>query len=155
MTGRFLLGERGSVSVQGILLLGTFMLVLTFVAEFGSLRAKTLRLQSAFDRAALAATGAIDGRALAERGELRLEAAAAEAIAREYLVANLEPFEGSIPGLTASGIATAAQVRISAAPASTVTLSGVVDLPSGLLALVGVGPTVTYRIESESVLKGP
>ena len=155
MIGRSLLGERGSVSVQGILLLGTFMLVLAFVAEFGSLRAKTLRLQSAFDRAALAATGAIDSGELAERGELRLEAAAAESVAREYLAANLEPFEDSIPGLTASGIATAAQVRISAAPASSVTLSGVVGLPSGLLAIFGVGPTVTYRIESQSVLEGP
>ncbi|MYB15464.1 MAG: hypothetical protein F4X41_00290 [Chloroflexi bacterium] len=155
MIGRFLFGERGSVSVQGILLLGIFMVVLAFVAEFGSLRAKTLRLQSAFDRAALAATGAIDGGALADRGELRLDAAAAEAVAREYLAANLEPLEGSIPGMTASRVATAAQVGVSSAPESSVTLSGVVDLPNGLLAIVGVGPTTTHRIESHSVLEGP
>ena len=141
--------------MQGILLLGTFMLVLAFVAEFGSLRAKTLRLQSAFDRAALAATGAIDGGALAQRGELRLDAAAAEAVAREYLAANLEPLEGSIPGLSASSVATAAQVGVSSAPARSITLSGVVNLPSGLLAIIGVAPTVTYRIESRSVLEGP
>ncbi|MDE2863265.1 MAG: hypothetical protein OXP37_05250 [Chloroflexota bacterium] len=141
--------------MQGILLLGVFMLVLAMVAEFGSLRAKTLRLQSAFDRAALAATGAVDGGALADRGELRLDAAAAEAVAREYLAANLEPFEVSIPGLTASGTAAAARVGVSAAPERAVTLSGEVELPSGLLALAGVGPTVTYRIESHSVLEGP
>ena len=87
------------------------MLILAFVAEFGSLRAKTLRLQSAFDRAALAASGAIDAGALARGGELRLDAAAAEATAREYLAFNLESFEGSIPGLTAAGIAATAQVR--------------------------------------------
>ena len=131
------------------------MLILAFVAEFGSLRAKTLRLQSAFDRAALAASGAIDAGALASGGELRLDAAAAEATAREYLAFNLEPFEGSVPGLTPAGIAAAAQVGVSAAPPGSVTLSGVVDLPSGLLAMVGVGPTLTYRIESQSVLKGP
>ncbi len=155
MIGRFLLGERGSVSVQGILLLGIFMVVLAFVAEFGSLRAKTLRLQSAFDRAALAATGAIDGGALAERGELSLDAAAAEAVAREYLAANLEPLEGSIPGLTAGRVATAVQIGVSSTPAKSITLSGEVNLPSGLLTLVGIAPTVTYRIESQSVLEGP
>lgn len=137
------------------MLLGVFMLMLAFVAEFGSLRAKTLRLQSAFDRAALAAAGAIDARALAESGELALDAAAAEAVAREYLAANLAPFEGSLAGATASAVASAARVGVVGSPATSVTLAGAVDLPTGLLSLIGVGPTITLRIDSESRLKGP
>ncbi len=150
-----LLGERGSVSVQALLLLGIFMLLLAFVAEVGALRAKTLRLQSAFDRAALAATGAIDPQVLADRGEIAIDSAGADEVARRYLIANLTPIEGLLADQTAAEVAAGIQVETPAAPDPSVTLSGDITLPSGLLALIGVGETVTYRIESSSQLKGP
>lgn len=143
------------MSVQALLMLGLFTLMLAFVAEFGSLRARSLRLHAAFDRAALAATGAIDAQALADSGQLALDSAAAEDVARKYLAQNLAPFERSLSGQTAEQVAAAARVGIVAAPAPAVTVSGAVDLPTGLLALTGAGPTITYRIESTSELKGP
>lgn len=147
-------GERGSVSVQALLLLGLFMLLLAMVAELGALRAKTLRLQSVFDRAALAGTGAIDSGVLADRGRITLDPAAAERIARRYLALNLEPIEALLAGQTAAQVAAAARVRTRADPPE-VTLHGAITLPSGLLAIAGAGPTVTFQIQSSSLLKGP
>lgn len=141
--------------MQALLLLSLFMLTLALVAEFGSLRAKSLRLQSAFDRAALAATGAIDPRALAADGRLRLHAAAAEDAARTYLEANLAPLEGALAGTTAVEIAADARVDVSTGTAPAVAISAAIDLPSGLLSLIGADPALTYRIRSASELKGP
>lgn len=138
-----------------LLLLGLFMLVLAFVAEFGALRTKALRSQAAFDRAALAGAGAIDPVALAEDGRIRLDAPAAGEIAREYLVANLAPIDAGLTGRSAAQIAADAQVSVSDSPVPSVSISGVVDLPSGLLALIGAGPIVSYSIHSTSNLKGP
>lgn len=155
MIRRLLRDERGSVSVQALLLLGLFMLMLAFVAEFGALRSKTLRLQAAFDRAALAAAGAIDPVDLASNGRLTLDGPAAGEIAREYLASNLAPFESGLADQSAAQVVAAAQVGVSDSPVPSVTLSGAVDLPSGLLALIGAGETVTYRIRSTSNLEGP
>lgn len=148
-------GERGSATVPALLLLGLFMLLLAMVAELGALRAKTMRLQSAFDRAALAGAGAIDSRALADRGQILLDPAAAEQIARRYLVLNLEPVETLLAGQTAAQVAAGARVRARAEPRPEVTLTGRVTLPSGLLAIAGAGRTITYQIQSSSLLKGP
>ena len=143
------------MSVQALLLLGLFMLLLAMVAELGSLRAKSMRLQSAFDRATLAASGSIDPQALADGGRVALDEDAAEAIARRYLALNLEPFEVLLAGQTAAQIAAAAQVRVRADPRAEVELTGRVRLPSGLLSITGVGQTLTYQFQSSSLLKGP
>lgn len=155
MIGRAVGGERGSVSVQALVLLGLFMLLLAFVAEVGALRAKTMRVQSAFDRAALAAAGAFDAAALADRGEIVLDAASADAVARRYLRTNLEPLEEAFSGQSAAQVAAAARVATASSPRPAVTLSGEVNLPTGLLALAGIGGTRAYTIHSSSQLKGP
>lgn len=155
MIGRIVRSERGSVSVQALILLGLFMLLLAFVAEFGALRAKTMRVQSAFDRAALAAAGAIDAGALADRGAIVLDPASADAVARRYLRMNLEPLEETLSGQSAAQVAAAARVGTAASPRPAVTLSGEINLPTGLLALVGAGDTLAYTIRSSSQLKGP
>ena len=155
MIGQLLRDERGSAGGLALLLLGLFMLVLALVAEFGALRTKALRLQAAFDRAALAGAGAIDPVALAEYGLISLDSPSAEEITREYLDANLAPFEASLAGRSAAQVAANAQIAVSDSPVPSVTISGAIDLPSGLLALIGAGPIVSYRIHSTSKLKGP
>ena len=146
--------ERGSVSVQALLLLGLFMLLLGLVAEIGAVRAKSMRLQAAFDRAALAAAGAIDPQVLATSGNIVLAEADAELIARRYLVANVEPMEGLLADQTAAQVAAGAQIETSGGSDPSVTVTGEISLPSGLLALAGVGDSVTFRIQSSSQLKG-
>ena len=143
------------MSVQALLLLGIFMLLLAMVAELGALRAKSMRLQSAFDRATLAAAGSIDPQALADSGRVTLNEDAAEAMARRYLALNLEPFEVLLSGQSAAQIAAAAKVRVRPGPRAGVELTGQVTLPSGLLSITGVGQTLTYRFQSSSLLKGP
>ena len=108
-----------------------------------------MRLQAAFDRAALAAAGAIDPQVLAASGNIVLAEADAELIARRYLVANVEPMQGLLADQTAAQVAAGAPDRgPRAGPIPRSPVTGEIALPSGLLALAGVGDSVTFRIQS-------
>ena len=137
--------RRGSVSVTALLLLFTLVLLAALVIEVGSLRSRAVRIQAVFDRAALAATGAIDTGQLANSGRLAIDAGQAESHARAYLVSNLATFASGSAGIDPVAIARSAtvSVRPDANPPE-VTLTGQVQLTSGWLQLAGVGPTVTY-----------
>ncbi len=156
MTVLKLSGGRGSVGVQALLLLGLFLLIFALVVEIGALRAKQLRLQAVFDRAALAGVGAIDSAELASAGRLLLDRGAAEARTRRYLELNLAPLESQLVGQSAAQAARSALVRVvvSGPDAGTVTLSGQLDLAVGYLGLAGIESPKSFDFRATARLKG-
>ncbi len=156
MTVPKLSGERGSVGVQALLLLGLFLLIFALVVEIGALRTRQLRLQAVFDRAALAGVGAIDGAELAAAGRLVLDRSAAEARTRRYLELNLAPLEGQLVGQNAAQAARSALVGvvISGPDQGTVTLSGRLNLAVGYLGLAGIESPKSFQFRATARLKG-
>ena len=156
-------GERGQVAVYAVLLFPLLMLVLALVLAVGSLEAMRTRLRAQLDMAALVATQALDVPALAAGGKPRLLPAQADALARQYLAANLDSTSSMLAGAPAD-IAAGARVAVTndggldpitgapdAAPTVSITISAPVRVP--LLGLAGLGPVVVLDLTGSAAAR--
>ena len=156
-------GERGQVAVYAVLLFPVLTLVLALVLAVGTIEGLRTRIRAQLDMAALTATQALDPAALAAGEPPRLQAAAAEALAREYLARNLAA-TGDTLVASPSEIAAAAQVVVSNAPgtdpitgasnaAPTVSIRIKAPARIPLLGLAGIGPVVTLTIDGSATAR--
>ena len=156
-------GERGQVAVYAVLLFPVLTLVLALVLAVGTIEGLRTRIRAQLDMAALTATQALDPTALAAGEPPRLQIAAAEALAREYLARNLAA-TGDTLVASPSEIAAAAQIVVSNAPGTdpitgasnaAPTVSIRIEAPARipLLGLAGIGPVVTLTIDGAATAR--
>jgi uncharacterized membrane protein len=126
--------ERGQVAVYAVLLFPLLMLVVALVLAVGSLEMLRSRLRAQLDMAALTATQAIDLGALARGGQPALVPAKAEALARQYLAANVAALGDQIL-IPPDAVARAAEIAVSNRPGT-----------DPLTGLANTAPTVSIRI---------
>ncbi len=152
--------ERGQVAVYAVLLFPMLMLVLALVLSVGTIEGLRTRIRAQLDMAALTATQALDPATLAAGEPPRLQVAAAEQLAREYLARNLAA-TGDTLVATPAEIAAAADIVISNEPgpdpitgaSNTVpTVSIEISAPARipLLGLAGIAPVVTLTIDGSA-----
>lgn len=152
-------GERGSVALATIGFLPIAIVLLTAVLELGLLRVTTARVRSAADLAALVAVNDQDESELRSTGRLRL-GADAEAVARDYLAANLLPLSTSL-GSSAQSIADGASVVVlsvagvdSATGLSynhpTIRISASVPIRTPLFGALRLSPVTTVQVLATS-----
>lgn len=104
--------ERGIAILYTTLLIPTFLVLLAFVVELGSLRMMRARLLSAADLAATSAVTEQDRDALAATGRYEVAAAAAD-VARALLAQELRPLAPLLaPGHSADEVASGADVVV-------------------------------------------
>ena len=155
--------QRGQVAVYAVLLFPLLMLVLALVLAVGTLEAMRTRLRAQVDMAALVATQAIDVPALAAGERPSLVPAQAEALARQYLAANLDATSSLLAGSPA-GIADGARIAVTNAPgtdpitgaadtAPTVSIAIRAPVRVPLLGLAGLGPVVTLEIAGSAAAR--
>ena len=156
-------GERGQVAVYAVLLFPLLMLVLSLVLAVGTLEGLRSRLRAQIDMAALTATQALDVPALAAGGPPRLVPDQADALARQYLAANLAASSSLLAGSPAD-IAAGARVSVTNAPgtdpvtgapdaAPTVSIEIRAPVRVPLLGLAGLGPVVTLDIAGSAAAR--
>jgi uncharacterized membrane protein len=88
------------------------LMVLSLVADVGSLQVERVRLRWADDMALVDAVTEVDAAHYAATGEVRLDVAA-ESVYRRYLLPNLEAMRGVMAdGATPESVATAADVAV-------------------------------------------
>jgi hypothetical protein len=156
-------GERGQVAVYAVVMFPLLVLVLALVLAVGTVEGLRSRLGAQLDMAALTATQAVDLAALAHGGRPALVPAAAEALAREYLAANVAALGGQLlasPDQVASG-ATVAVVNAPgidpvtglADAAPTVSLRVRVPVRVPLLGLAGIGTTVVLDVTGSAAAR--
>ncbi len=156
-------GERGQVAVYAVVLFPLLLLVLALVLAVGTVEALRSRLGAQLDMAALTATQAVDLAALAHGRPPALVPATAEALAREYLAANVSALGGQLlasPDQVASG-ATVAVVNspgtdpvtglADVAPTVSVRVRVPVRVP--LLGLAGIGTTVVLDVTGSAAAR--
>ena len=153
----FFRDERGIAVLYTTLLIPTFLILLAFVVELGSLRMMRARLVSAADIAATAATTEQDRAALAATGRYEIAASAAD-VARELLAQELRPLAPLLaPGHSPDEVASGADVAVLRAgaydPASarrydapTVRIAFTVPVRTPLLVLGGLRDATELRI---------
>ncbi len=163
MAARPRAGERGQVAVYAVLLFPLLTLVLALVLAVGTLEAMRTRLRAQLDMAALTATQALDVTALAAGGRPQLVPGEAEALARQYLAANLAA-TSALLATPPADIASGAVVIVVNAP-GTDPLTGVPDTAPTvsievrapvrvpLLGLAGLGPVVTLDITGSAAAR--
>ncbi len=156
-------GERGQVAVYAVVMFPLLLLILALVLAVGTVEGLRSRLGAQLDMAALTATQAVDLAALARGGPPALVPAAAEALAREYLAANVAALGGQLlasPDQVASG-ATVAVVNspgtdpVTGLPdaAPTVSLRVRVPVRVPLLGLTGIGTTVVLDVTGSAAAR--
>lgn len=156
-------GQRGQVAVYAVVLFPLLMLTLALVLAVGSLEDLRTRLRAQLDMAALVATQALDPVGLAAGDPPRLDPAAAEALAREYLARNLAATDALLAA-SAIDIAASADVVVSNAPgidpitgapntAPTVSIRIAAPARIPLLGLAGVAPVVTLTIDGSAAAR--
>ena len=156
-------GERGQVAVYAVLLFPLLMLVLSLVLAVGTLEGMRARLRAQVDMAALTATQALDVPALAAGGPPRLVPDQADALARQYLAANLAASSSLLAGSPAD-IAAGARVSVTNAPgidpitgdantAPTVSIEIRAPVRVPLLGLAGLGPVVTLVLSGSAAAR--
>ena len=157
--------QRGQTTLYAILLMPTLLMVLTLVADVGSLQVQRVRLSCAQDIALVDAVTEVDPAHYAETGKLQLDAGAAT-VYRQYLALNLEPVRGQMAGgVTPESVAANAEVAIvNSTPAVNPFSGHRLDRPAicarlrvpfrtGLLALSGLNPTQTLTISGDAEIR--
>ena len=156
-------GERGQVAVYAVVLFPLLMLVVALVFAVGSLEMLRSRLRAQLDMAALTATQAIDLPALARGGQPALVPAKAEALARQYLAANVAALGDQLL-VTPEALARAAEVAVSNQPgtdpitglantAPTVSIRVRVPVEVPLLGLAGLGTRVEIELTGSAAAR--
>lgn len=156
-------GERGQVAVYAVVLFPLLLLVLALVLAVGSLEDLRSRLRAQLDMAALTATQALNVGALAHGGRPVLVPAAADALARQYLAANVAALGDQVLA-TPDAIARSADVAVTntagpdpitglADTAPTVSLRVRVPVHVPLLGLAGLSTTVELTLTGSAAAR--
>ena len=90
--------RAGQSILYTVLLLPTLLLVMSLAVEVGSVQMQRLRVGWALDMATVNAAAVVDVPYYAETGMLRLDAAQAEAVGRQFLYRNLQKLGPSVGG---------------------------------------------------------
>ena len=155
--------ERGQVAVYAVVLFPLLLLVLALVLAVGSLEDLRSRLRAQLDMAALTATQAIDLASLARGGRPALVPAGADALARQYLAANVAALGGQVLA-PPDAVARAAEVAVTntagpdpltglADSAPTVSLRVRVPVRVPLLGLAGLSTTVELTLTGSAAAR--
>ena len=137
--------DGGLAVLYATLLIPTFLILLCFVVEIGSLRVTRARLIAAADVAATSAVNEQDRDALAAEGTYRLAASAAT-VARELLAQELAPLATRLANTTPEAIA--ASARVIQRDRATLTISFDAPIRSPLLVLAALRDTTVLHIAS-------
>jgi uncharacterized membrane protein len=157
--------QRGQSTLYAILLMPMLLMVLSLVADVGSLQVERVRLRWASDMALVDAVTEVDSAHYAQTGEIRLDAGA-EAVYRNYLVANLDTVRSVMAdGATPESVAAAADVAVvNAIPAANPFNGHRLDRPAvcarfrvplrtGLLSLAGLRSSQTLTIAGDAEIR--
>jgi uncharacterized membrane protein len=159
------LTQQGQSTLYAILLMPLLLMVLSLVADVGSLQVERVRLRWADDMALVDAVTEVDAAHYAATGEVRLDAAA-ETVYRRYLLPNLEAMRGVMAdGATPESVASAAEVAIvNSAPAINPYSGHRLDRPAvcarirvpfktSLLGLAGLRSSQTLTIDGDAEIR--
>jgi uncharacterized membrane protein len=157
--------QRGQSTLYAILLMPMLLMVLSLVADVGSLQVERVRLRWASDMALVDAVTEVDSAQYARTGEIRLDPAA-ESVYRAYLVANLESARSVMAdAATPESVAAAAEVAVVNAVPATNPFNGHrldrpavcarfrVPLKTGLLRLAGLRSSQTLTIAGDAEIR--
>ena len=157
--------QRGQSTLYTILLMPMLLMVLSLVADVGSLQVERVRLRWASDMALVDAVTEVDAAHYGGTGEVRLDPAA-EAVYRSYLVPNLESVRGLMAdGATPETVAAAAEVAVVNSVPATNPFDGHrldrpavcarfrVPLKTALLSLAGLRASQTLTIAGDAEIR--
>jgi hypothetical protein len=158
-------GRAGQSTLYAILLMPTLLMVLSLVADVGSLQVERVRLRWALDTALVDAVGEVDQPAYAATGRLRL-GPEADGVLRRYLVANLESIRPLLAGATPESVAEGAEVVVANdVPAADPFSGRRLDRPAisarirapfrlGLVGLAGLPSVQTLTVSADAEVRG-
>jgi hypothetical protein len=159
------LTQRGQSTLYAILLMPLLLMVLSLVADVGSLQVERVRLRWANDMALVDAVTEVDAAHYEDTGEVRLDVNA-ENVYRSYLLANLEAMRGVMAdGATPDSVAAAAEVAlVNSVPASNPFSGHRLDRPAvcarikvpfktSLLGLAGLRSSQTLTIDGDAEIR--
>jgi uncharacterized membrane protein len=159
------LSQHGQSTLYAILLMPMLLMVLSLVADVGSLQVERVRFRWASDMALVDAVTEVDPALYARTGEIRLDPGA-DAVYRSYLVANLDSARAVMAdGATPESVAAAAEVAVvNTVPANNpfnghrldrpaVCARFRVPLKTGLLSLAGLRSSQTLTIAGDAEIR--
>ena len=159
------MSQHGQSTLYAILLMPVLLMVVSLVADVGSLQVQSVRLRWADDMALVDAVTEVDANHYAATGELLLDPAS-QSVYRAYLVPNLAPLRGQMGGgATPESVARDAQlVVINSVPATNPFNGHRLDRPAvcarirvpirtGLLSLAGLSPTQTLTVTGDAEIR--
>lgn len=159
------MSQRAQSTLYVILLMPVLLMVVSLVADVGSLQVETVRLRWADDMALVDAVTEVDANHYAATGELVLDPAS-QAVYRAYLVPNLVPLRGQMGGgATPESVARDAELAvINSVPASNPFNGHRLDRPAvcarirvpirtGLLSLAGLSATQTLTVTGDAEIR--
>lgn len=157
--------QRGQSVLYAILLMPILLMVLSLVADVGSLQVESVRLRWANDIALVDAVTEVDSVHYAATGEVQVDPGA-EAVYRRYLVLNLEPMRGLMAGgVTPESVAASADIAVvNGVPAinpyngdrlgrPAVCARVRVPIQTGLLSLAGLKSTQTVTATGDAEVR--
>jgi len=159
------LSQRGQSTLYAILLMPMLLMVVSLVADVGSLQVEAVRLRWADDMALVDAVTEVDAADYAATGVVQLDPAA-QPVYRSYLVANLAPLRGVMAdGATPESVAENAEVAvINNIPATNPFNGHRLDRPAvcarlrvpintGLLSLSGLPSVQTLTVTGDAEIR--
>jgi hypothetical protein len=159
------LRQRGQSTLYAILLMPMLLMVVSLVADIGSLQVEAVRLRWADDMALVDAVTEVDSTQYAALGLIQLDPAA-ERVYRSYLVPNLAPLRGVMAdGATPESVADNAELAvINSVPATNPFNGHRLDRPAvcarirvpiktGLLSLAGVRSAQTLTVTGDAEVR--
>jgi hypothetical protein len=159
------LSQRGQSTLYAILLMPMLLMVVSLIADVGSLQVEAVRLRWADDMALVDAVTEVDAAHYAATGEVRLDPEA-QRVYRSYLVPNLAPLRGVMAnGATPESVADIAEVAvINGVPATNPFNGHRLDRPAvcarmrvpirtGLLSLAGLGSAQTLTVTGDAEVR--
>ncbi len=159
------MSQHGQSTLYAILLMPVLLMVVSLVADVGSLQVESVRLRWANDMALVDAVTEVDANHYAATGELLLDTAS-QAVYRAYLVPNLAPLRGQMGGgATPESVAQNAELAVvNSVPANNPFNGHRLDRPAvcarirvpirtGLLSLAGLSATQTLTITGDAEIR--
>ena len=160
------MSQRGQSTLYAVLLFPMLMLLLTLVADVGSLQVERVRLRWAQDTALVDAVTEVDVSHYNATGHLQVDPAA-EQVYRQYLASNLESMRGLLAaaGATPESVAADADVSVvDTVPATNPFTGHSLDRPAicarirapiktGLLHMIGLSDVQTLTISGDAEIK--
>lgn len=157
--------QRGQSTLYAILLMPMLLMVVSLVADIGSLQVEAVRLRWADDMALVDAVTEVDSTQYSAVGLIQLDPAA-ERVYRSYLVPNLAPLRGVMAdGATPESVADNAELAvINSVPATNPFNGHRLDRPAvcarirvpiktGLLSLAGVRSAQTLTVTGDAEVR--